>query len=161
MGRRRGAEVAGRIPVRRPQLQCVPLALSREDFAEPSVLGQLRPGGVPHLPDEVTREAYSHEVISAGFWLGGGGFDQAAFYAYAYPTPEKLAQNGVEPAAARWNPQLGEFLLPYAAVQESPDPDAEVQRFLRSTFDAAAPLLDWPGGVVIGPEPAYGHPPRR
>jgi hypothetical protein len=118
------------------------------------------PGGVPHLPDEVTREAYSHEVISAGFWLGGGGFDQAAFYAYAYPTPEKLAQNGVEPAAARWNPQLGEFLLPYAAVQESPDPDAEVQRFLRSTFDAAAPLLDWPRGVVIGPEPAYGHPPR-
>jgi len=101
-------------------------------------------------------------LIMIGLGAGFGAFNIVLSHLVAprKPTPEKLAQNGVEPAAARWNPQLGEFLLPYAAVQESPDPDAEVQRFLRSTFDAAAPLLDWPGGVVIGPEPAYGHPPR-
>lgn len=117
------------------------------------------PGGVPHLPDEVTREAYSHEVISAGFWPGGGGFDEAAFYAYAYPTPDGLAAQPAEPPAAEWNVQLGEFLLPYAAVREAEDPDVLVQRFLQSTFAAAARLLDWPGGVVIGPTPSYGRPP--
>ncbi len=118
------------------------------------------PGGVPHLPDAVTREAYSHELVSAGFWPGGGGFDEAAFYAYAYPTPEGLAGSAIEPAAAFWNADLGEFLLPYAQAREAADPDGAVQAFLRSTFDAAAPLLDWPEGQVIGPAPVYGHPPR-
>jgi hypothetical protein len=119
----------------------------------------VHPGGVPHLPDAVTREAYSHEVISAGFWPGGGGFDEAAFYAYAYPTPEGLAQSSIEPAEAGWNGQLGEFLVPYAAVCGAADPDAMVQRFLASTFDAGAALLDWPGDVVISPAPSYGKPP--
>jgi hypothetical protein len=118
------------------------------------------PGGVPHLPDAVTREAYSHEVISAGFWPGGGGYDQAAFYAYAYPTPDGLSARAIEPAAALWSADLGEFLLPYAEVRASADPDEAVQAFLRSTFDAAAALLDWPKGQVIGPTPVYGHPPR-
>jgi hypothetical protein len=118
------------------------------------------PGGVPHLPDQVTREAYSHEVISAGFWPGGGGFDEAAFYAYAYPTPERLAEARIEPAGARWNPDLGEFLLPYAALRDSADPDAAVRQFLRSTFEAAAALLDWPDNLEIGQEPTYGYPPR-
>jgi hypothetical protein len=111
------------------------------------------------LPDSVTREAYSHEVISAGFWPGGGGFDEAAFYAYAYPTPDGLAERPVEPAGAQWNGQLGEFLLPYATVREADDPDALVQQFLQSTFVAAAELLDWPHDLVIGPAPSYGSPP--
>jgi hypothetical protein len=119
----------------------------------------VHPGGIPHLPDAVTREAYSHEVISAGFWPGGGGFDGAAFYAYAYPTPEGLADKRVEPAAAFWHHDLREFLLPYAAVQEADDPDGLVQEFLHTTFDAAAALLDWPGSLVIGSAPTYGHPP--
>jgi hypothetical protein len=121
----------------------------------------LHPGGVPHLPDAVTREAYSHEVISAGFWPGGGGFDQAAFYAYAYPTPAGLADAAVEPAAAFWQRDLGEFLLPYAQVRDAADPDAAVQAFLGSTFAQAAGLLDWPGDLVIGAAPAYGPPPLR
>jgi hypothetical protein len=119
----------------------------------------VHPGGVPHLPDDVTREAYSHEVISAGFWPGGGGFDEAAFYAYAYPTPEGLAERRAEPAGAQWNAALGEFLLPYATVCGADDPDALVQQFLRSTFAAAAGLLDWPDDLVIGPAPLYGSPP--
>jgi hypothetical protein len=119
----------------------------------------VHPGGVPHLPDAVTREAYSHEVISAGFWPGGGGFDEAAFYAYAYPTPSGLADAAVEPAAAFWHRDLGEFLLPYAKTRDSADPDAAVQAFLRSTFERAAGLLDWPGDLVIGAAPAYGRPP--
>ena len=122
-------------------------------------IAPVHPGGVPHLPDAVTREAYSHEVISAGFWPGGGGFDEAAFYAYAYPTPPGLAEKPVEPVAAGWNAQLGEFLLPYAAIAETPDPDALVQQFLHSTFAAAADLLDWPRDTVIGSAPSYGKPP--
>ena len=121
----------------------------------------LHPGGVPHLPDAVTREAYSHEVISAGFWPGGSGYDEAAFYAYAYPTPEGLAGSATEPDAAFWSVDLGEFLLPYASVREAADPDAAVQAFLRTTFDAAAALLDWPGGQIIGSVPTYGYPPPR
>jgi len=117
------------------------------------------PGSVPHLPDAVTREAYSHEVISAGFWPGGGGFDGAAFYAYAYPMPNGLADRPIEPAAGSWNRVLGEFVLPYAAVREAADSDAAVQQFLRSTFDAAAALLRWPDGLVIGEVPTYGRPP--
>ena len=119
----------------------------------------LHPGGIPHLPDAVTREAYSHEVISGGFWPGGGGYDEAAFYAYAYPTRDGLAASAVEPPSAFWNPDLREFLLPYAAVREADDPDAMVQQFLHSTFDAAAAVLDWPPGLVIGAVPTYGHPP--
>lgn len=120
----------------------------------------VHPGGIPHLPDAVTREAYSHEVISAGFWPGGGGFDEAAFYAYAYPTPQELAGQPVEPSAAFWHQDLGEFVLPYAQVRAATDPDAELQRFLHSTFEAAAGLLDWPDELVIDQSPAFGRPPR-
>lgn len=119
----------------------------------------MHPGGVPHLPDDVTREAYSHEVISAGFWPGGGGYDEAAFYAYAYPVPAGLSDCAVAPAAAAWNEALGEFILPYAAVSAAADPDAALMQFLDSTFAAAARLLDWPPGLVIGPKPSYGAPP--
>jgi hypothetical protein len=117
------------------------------------------PGGIPNLPDDVTREAYSHEVISAGFWPGGGGFEEAAFYAYAYPAPSGLAEQAVEPAAAYWHGNLGEFLLPYAKVREAADPDAALQQFLHSTYEAAARLLDWPEGMVIASSPAFARPP--
>ena len=119
----------------------------------------VHPGGVPGLPDRVTREAYSHEVISAGFWPGGNGFDEAAFYAYAYPTPVALSVRPVEPEAAFWHRDLREFVLPYAAVRAAPNPDAELQRFLHTTFAAAAGLLDWPPGLVIDETPSFGRPP--
>jgi hypothetical protein len=119
----------------------------------------IHPGGVPHLPDAVTREAYSHEVVSAGFWPGGGGFDEAAFYAYAYPTPTGLAEAAIGPAGAFWHRDLGEFLLPYSIVRGAENPDAVVREFLQSTFAASAGLLDWPNDLVIGPAPTYGHPP--
>lgn len=101
------------------------------------------PGGVPHLPDVVTREAYSHEVSSAGFWPGGAGADEASFYAYAYPTPAAFGACAVEPDAAHWDDALGEFLLPYAAVRASDDPEAELMAFLQSTYAAAADTGAW------------------
>jgi hypothetical protein len=117
------------------------------------------PGGIPSLSDAVVREAYSHEVISAGFWPGNEAFPHAAFYAYAYPVPEGLGERVVAPSAAFWHQPLGEFLLPYAAVRDAVDPDAAVQQFLDSTFEAAAHLLDWPADQVIGPAPVFGRPP--
>ncbi len=101
------------------------------------------PGGVPALPDEVTREAYSHEVSSAGFWGGGGGLGFPAFYSYAYPTPEGFAEQAVTPGEAHFVANLGEFLLPYDAVRNSQDPDQTLLGFLQSTYEAAARLGDW------------------
>ncbi len=103
----------------------------------------LHPGGVPHLPDIVAREAYSHEVSSAGFWPGGGVYDEAAFYSYAYPAPEGLADARVKPDAAFWSKDLGEFLLPYEAMRNERVPDAALMGFLESTYDAAADLAHW------------------
>ena len=81
------------------------------------------PGGVPHLPDAVAREAYSHEVSSAGFWPGGGGpVDYPAFYSYAYPAPEGFAAARGAPGAAFFSKELGEFILPYDAVRTARDP---------------------------------------
>lgn len=117
------------------------------------------PGGVPNLPDAVTREAYSHEAISTGFWPGNGGYGEAAFYAYAYPVPNGLAEAAIRPDGAGWNGDLGEFILPYAAVRDAADPDAEVRSFLASSFAVAAQLLDWPEGLTIEGGPAYGRPP--
>jgi hypothetical protein len=98
-------------------------------------------------------------VISAGFWPGNGGFGEAAFYAYAYPVPEGLAQAPVLPAAASWNAELGEFVLPYAAVRETSDPEQALHQFLASTFEAAAGLMDWPEGLLVAGGPTYGYPP--
>ena len=78
----------------------------------------LHPGGIPDLPDAVTREAYSHEVSSAGFWPGNDAFPQAAFYSYAYPSPPGFADARVEPEGARWSKELGEWLLPYELVRD-------------------------------------------
>jgi hypothetical protein len=102
------------------------------------------PGGIPNLPDEVTREAYSHEVSSAGFWPGGAGAEGGPFfYSYAYPTPEGFGCAPVRPEAARWDGALGEFVLDYEAVRAAPDPDAALLRFLNSTYGAAADLGQW------------------
>src|SRR5579884_757423 len=101
------------------------------------------PGGVPHLPDAVAQEAYSHEVSSAGFWPGGGGYDEAAFYSYAYPAPAGFADARVKPADAFWSKELGEFLLPYEAMRALADPDTALIEFLQSTYDAAADLGHW------------------
>jgi hypothetical protein len=103
----------------------------------------LHPGGFAGLPDTVTREAYSHEVSSAGFWPGGNGVDEAMFYAYAYPVPAGFAQRPVEPAAARFDDKLGEYLLPYEAVRTSADPEGDLMRFLRTTYEAAAVAGGW------------------
>ncbi|MCO1334233.1 DUF5996 family protein [Microbulbifer sp. OS29] len=100
-------------------------------------------GGIPHFPDWVAREAYSHEVSSAGFWPGGGGVDSACFYSYAYPKPQGFAQAKVAPDAAYYSEDLGEFLLPYDAVRTSRSPDDTLLDFLQSTYEAAADKGMW------------------
>ncbi len=103
----------------------------------------LHPGGIPGLPDAVTREAYSHEVSSAGFWPGSDAYPQAALYSYAYPAPPGFAGARVEPEGAQWSAAMGEWLLPYELVRCSDDPDALALRFLESTYRAAADLARW------------------
>jgi hypothetical protein len=100
------------------------------------------PGGVPGLPDPVTREAYSHEVSSAGFWPGSAAFPQAAFYSYAYPEPAGFRQRPASPGA-QFDPALGEFILPYDAVSTAADPDALLLDFLSTTYAAAADTSHW------------------
>lgn len=100
------------------------------------------PGGVPALADWVVREAYSHEVSSAGFWAGAGlGFP--AFYAYAYPEPDRFAQWKVEPKGAFYSDTLREFILPYDAVRLAENPDEALLAFLQSTYEAAAEPGKW------------------
>jgi hypothetical protein len=106
------------------------------------------PGGIPHLPDAVTREAYSHEVSSAGFWPGGANGGTPFFYSYAYPAPDGFCDARVEPPEARFDTGLGEFVLDYEAVRASADPDAAVLAFLESTYAAAADLAGWDRGAL-------------
>ncbi|MET0660338.1 MAG: DUF5996 family protein [Steroidobacteraceae bacterium] len=101
------------------------------------------PGGVPNLPDWVTREAYSHEVSSAGFWAGGDQFPNPMFYSYAYPEPPGFASAAAGPATAHYDSSLREFVLPYEAVRNASAPDAVLLEFLQTTFDAAAALSNW------------------
>jgi len=103
----------------------------------------LHPGGIPALPDAVTREAYSHEVSSAGFWPGGGPIAYPAFYTYAYPTPEGFAEAAVRPDEAFYDAKLGEFILPYDAVRTARHPEAALMAFLTSPYEAAATLGGW------------------
>jgi hypothetical protein len=101
-------------------------------------------GGVPHLPDAVVLDAYSHEVMSAGFWPGGGGFDDAAFYAYAYPEPAGFREAKVRPAGvASYSQAMGEWILPYEAVRTAADPEAMVWEFLTTAYAAAADAAAW------------------
>ncbi|MBA1156242.1 DUF5996 family protein [Microvirga mediterraneensis] len=102
----------------------------------------LHPGGVPGLPDKVTREAYSHEVSSAGFWPGNDAYPQPAFYSYAYPEPPGFRDTPVTPGAS-FDTALGEFILPYETVRQAKDPGALLLDFLVSTYDAAADAGKW------------------
>jgi hypothetical protein len=97
-----------------------------------------RPGA-----DPVTREAYSHEVISAGFWPGGGEIKGAAFYAYAAPEPAGFAQQSVQPSAAFYHPNLHEFLLMYDDVRKAASPREALLSFLQSTYEAGANVAQW------------------
>jgi len=97
-----------------------------------------RPGA-----DSMTREGYSHELGSAGFWPGGGDIAGPAFYSYAAPEPSGFAQCRIRPAAAFYHPQLKEFLLMYDDVRTAPDPKAALLEFLQSTYDAGADLGNW------------------
>lgn len=101
------------------------------------------PGGVPHLPDWVAREAYSHEVSSAGFWAGSPPYPHPAFYSYAYPEPPGFAAAVVGPAGAHYDADLHEFVLPYDVVRAAASPDDALLEFLQTTFDAAATLGHW------------------
>lgn len=101
------------------------------------------PGGVPHLPDWVAREAYSHEVSSTGFWAGGEQYPEPVFYSYAYPEPPGFADSAVRPDDAQYSASLKEFVLPYERVRTAGSPEVRLLEFLQSTYEAAANLGDW------------------
>jgi len=107
-----------------------------------------RPGA-----DLITREAYSHEVISAGFWPGNGGFGTAAFYCYAAPEPPGLGAEGISPQSALYSTELKEFILKYDDVRRSNSPDDAVMEFLESSYQAGAKLAHWDRAVLE--RPAY------
>ncbi len=102
----------------------------------------------PNLGTWVMQEAYSHEVSSAGFWPGNGGYGRAAFYSYAYPEPAGFAQATVRPEDARYESALGEFVLPYDMVAQAPSPDERLLEFLQSTYEAAADRAGWDRGAL-------------
>jgi hypothetical protein len=108
-------------------------------------------GKVPGVAASVMREAYSHEVSSAGFWPGGNGIDYPAFYYYAYPVPPDFHARPVMPDEAIFSGALGEFLLPYEAVRTASDPDSALLAFLQSTYEAAAESAHWDRGALERP----------
>jgi hypothetical protein len=116
------------------------------------------PGGAPHVADWVMREAYSHEVSSAGFWPGSPQAPAAAFYSYAYPTPDGFAAAPLAPAGASFDARLGEFVLPYETLRAAADPEAALLAFLQSTYEAAADLARWDRAALERPasDPAAG-----
>ena len=98
------------------------------------------PGGVPGLPDRIAREAYSHEVSSAGFWAGGATKAEPFFYSYAYPEPNGFRKS---PTPGHFDEKWGEFILPYAEVRAADDPAGVLEDFFQSTYEAAAELAKW------------------
>jgi hypothetical protein len=101
------------------------------------------PGGIPHMPDAITREAYSQEVSSLGFWAGNAAMPAPIFYSYAYPEPPGFAQAQMKPASASYNSQLREWTLPYDSVRTAASPDETLLQFAQSTYDAASLLGKW------------------
>jgi hypothetical protein len=99
------------------------------------------PGGAPNCGDWVMVEGYSHELSSCGFWPGGG--EEGGFYAYGYPEPDGFADHPVRPAQASYSKEMGEFVLPYEAVRQAPDPDRVLLEFLQDTYEAAAVRGNW------------------
>jgi len=119
------------------------------------------PGGVPHLPDVVTREAYSHEVSSLGFWPGNEMMPDPIFYSYAYPAPDGFSEAKVRPAFASYNAQLKEFVLPYEKMRRSESPDTDLLDFARSTYDAASTLGSWDRAALTEVKPHLHSRPHR
>jgi hypothetical protein len=116
------------------------------------------PGGVPNCPDWVMEESESQQNVTVGWWpLSDTG---PAFYAYAYPRPDGFSTASVRPEGASFDERLGEFVLPYDAVRAAADPDAAVQQFLQSTYEAGADLGDW-DRLALEPAELPGRPPRR
>jgi hypothetical protein len=115
------------------------------DLAVTRFSGRVAPphGPVPNIPLAVVREAYSHEVSSAGFWPGGYGVDTPIFYSYAYPEPPGFSARSVRPAAAKWDQNLGEFVLSYDDVRNADSPEEMLLEFLQSTYEAAAECAQW------------------
>jgi hypothetical protein len=99
------------------------------------------PGGMPGLPDRIAREAYSHEVTSAGFWAGGATPAEPFFYSYIYPEPD--GYRTAAPAHGRFDETFGEFVLPYAEVRSAAEPARMLFDFFQSTYDIAADLAHW------------------
>jgi hypothetical protein len=112
------------------------------------------PGGVPHLPDEITREAYSQEVSSLGFWPGNSAIPMPLFYSYAYPEPAGFPAAKIHPAEASYQPKLREFILPYDAVRDAPSPDDVLLEFAQSTYDAASTLGKWDRSALEEKKPS-------
>lgn len=105
------------------------------------------PGGIPHLPDRVVREAYSHEVMSCGFWPGNDLYPKAAFYAYGYPEPEKFSSIDV-PSGAYYHKDLHEFILDYDIVRAAENPAELVAEFFQSVYYGCADLGGWDRNAV-------------
>jgi len=105
-------------------------------------------GGVPHMPDWVAIEAYSHEVSSAGFWPGSDDFPKALVYSYAYPQPDGFDTAALEPPAAMWSKDMGEFVLLYEDLVQAPDPEATLLAYLQSAYEAAANAAKWDRGAL-------------
>jgi hypothetical protein len=120
------------------------------DLAVTRFSGRLAPGRPG--ADAMTREAYSHEVISHGFWPGSGPVQEAAFYAYAAPAPDGFARIDTRPRAARYSTELSEFILPYEAVRTDRSPAAALLAFMESTYEGGARLAGWPAGLVRAAE---------
>jgi len=119
------------------------------------------PGGVPHLPDAVTREAYSQEVSSLGFWPGNTAAPTPIFYSYAYPEPSGFAEAKVRPAEAFYEPKLREFMLPYDVVRTAEKPDEVLLDFAQSTYDAASILAKWDRDALREVKPSLHFPPQH
>jgi hypothetical protein len=119
------------------------------------------PGGIPHLPDAITREAYSQEVSSLGFWPGNAAAPTPIFYSYAYPEPVGFAEAKVQPAAAFYEPKFREFILPYDAVRTAEKPDEVLLEFAQSAYDAASTLGKWDRNALQEHKPFLHSAPRH
>jgi hypothetical protein len=117
------------------------------------------PGRVPNCGPQVMHEAYSHEVSSCGYWPGSEG--EGIFYSYAYPEPDGYRSKPAGPANARFDHELGEFVLPYTAVRTAPDPDAVLLSFLQRTYEAAAVTGDWNRHALERPSDPQESDPTR
>jgi Family of unknown function (DUF5996) len=111
------------------------------------------PGGVPNLPDEITREAYSQEVSSLGFWPGNAAMPTPIFYSYAYPEPRGFSETKIQPDTAFYEPKLREFILPYDAVRSAEMPDQVLLDFAQSAYDAASQLGKWDRAALAEKKP--------